>query len=52
MSPSELMIRTIHWVCPCCGELARASRPPRDCGTCGRQGFTSAEQRDISLPSD
>jgi rubrerythrin len=53
MSPSELMIRTIHWVCPCCGEVARTARQPQNCQTCGRTGATSFEQqREVSLPSD
>jgi rubrerythrin len=53
MSPSELMIRTIHWVCPCCGEMARTARQPQTCQTCGRTGATSFEQqREVSLPSD
>ncbi len=51
MSPGELMIRTIHWICSCCGELARTARPPRACLTCGRAG-SSFEQQPASLPSD
>ena len=46
MSPSELMIRTIHWVCPCCGEVARTARPPRDCVICGRTGSEFEKQRE------
>ncbi len=52
MSPSELMIRTIHWTCPCCGEVARAPRRPEDCATCGRPGDGFEENRDACLPSD
>ncbi|HEY0581188.1 MAG TPA: hypothetical protein VGE94_03340 [Chloroflexota bacterium] len=52
MSPSELMIRTIHWVCPCCGQVARTARQPRDCITCGRNGSTFEQQREASIPSD
>ena len=52
MSPSELMIRTIHWVCPCCGELARTARQPHHCVTCGRSGASFEQQREVSLPSD
>jgi rubrerythrin len=52
MSPSDLMIRTIHWVCPCCGELARTARAPRDCVTCGRTGSSFEQRREVSLPSD
>jgi len=51
MSPSELMIRTIHWVCPCCGEVARTARQPQNCITCGRNG-SSFEQQQASVPSD
>lgn len=52
MSPTELMIRTIHWVCPCCGELARTARQPRDCVTCGRAGAGFEQLRGASIPSD
>jgi rubrerythrin len=52
MSPSELMFRTIHWVCPCCGEVARTARQPQSCQTCGRSGSTFEQQREVSLPSD
>jgi rubrerythrin len=52
MSPSELMIRTIHWVCPCCGEVVRTARQPQSCATCGRVGSTFEQQREVSLPSD
>ena len=52
MSPTELMIRTIAWVCPCCGEVARTARQPRDCVTCGRNGSTFEQQREVALPSD
>ena len=52
MSPSELMIRTIHWVCPCCGEMARTVRQPQTCVTCGRNGSSFEQQREVSLPSD
>ena len=52
MSPSELMIRTIQWVCPCCGEVARSARAPRECLTCGRNGNPFEQQREVSLPSD
>jgi len=53
MSPSELMIRTIHWVCPTCGEVARTARQPRlDCVTCGRSGANFEPQREVSVPSD
>jgi rubrerythrin len=51
MSPSQLMIRTIQWVCPCCGEVARTARQPQNCNTCGSMG-TSFEQREASVPSD
>jgi rubrerythrin len=51
MSPSQLMIRTIQWVCPCCGEVARTTRQPQNCATCGRSG-TSFEHREASVPSD
>ena len=52
MSPSELMIRTIHWVCPCCGEVARSARQPQNCVTCGRSGTSFEQQREVSIPSD
>jgi rubrerythrin len=52
MSPGELMIRTIHWVCPCCGELARTARQPQTCTTCGRTGAGFEQEREVSLPSD
>ena len=52
MSPSELMIRTIHWVCLCCGEVLRTPRPPSDCVTCGRNGASFERQPEPSLPSD
>jgi rubrerythrin len=52
MSPSELMIRAIHWVCPTCGELARTARQPQNCVTCGRTGSAFEQQREVSLPSD
>lgn len=52
MSPSELMIRMIHWVCPTCGEVARTARQPQDCVTCGRAGSSFEQQREVSLPSD
>ena len=53
MSPSELMIRTIHWVCPCCGEVARTARQPQsNCQICGRTGSSFEQQREVSLPSD
>ncbi|HLZ29036.1 MAG TPA: hypothetical protein VKV73_17100 [Chloroflexota bacterium] len=52
MSPSQLMIRTIYWVCPSCGDLARTARPPRDCVTCGRTGASFEQQREVSVPSD
>ena len=52
MSPSELMIRAIHWVCPCCGEVRRSPSPPSDCLTCGRTGSSFERQREVSVPSD
>ena len=52
MSPSQLLIRTIHWVCPCCGEVARTARQPLKCITCGRTGGAFEQERDVSLPSD
>jgi rubrerythrin len=52
MSPSELMIRTIHWVCPCCGEVARTARQPLNCITCGRNGSGFEQQREAAVPSD
>jgi rubrerythrin len=52
MSPSELMIRMIHWVCPCCGEVAHTARQPQNCITCGRNGSSFEQQREVSLPSD
>jgi rubrerythrin len=50
MSPTELMIRTIHWVCPTCGEMARTARQPRECPTCSNPSFEP--QREVSVPSD
>ena len=52
MSPSELMIRTIQWVCPCCGEVARGARPPSDCTICGRDRNPFEQQREVCVPSD
>ena len=52
MSPSELMIRTIHWVCSACGEVARTARQPQDCAMCGRNGAAFEQEREVSLPSD
>ncbi len=52
MSPSELMIRAIHWVCPCCGEVARTARQPRNCVTCGGTGASFEQQREAAVPSD
>ena len=52
MSPSEQMIRTIHWVCATCGELARGSRPPRACVTCGRPQSTFEAEREVAFASD
>ena len=52
MSPSELMVRTVHWVCPCCGEVARTARQPQTCTTCGRSEAAFEQQREVSLPSD
>lgn len=52
MSPGELMIRTIHWVCPCCGEVTRTPRRPADCGICGRDGSGFESRRDLALPAD
>jgi len=52
MSPSELMMRTIHWVCPCCGEVARTARQPQTCVMCGRNGSSFEQRREVSLPSD
>lgn len=50
--PGELMTRTIHWVCPCCGEVDRTPRPPRDCTICGRPGSAFEQERETALPSD
>lgn len=52
MSPGELMIRTIHWICACCGETARSARRPEGCATCGRPSGSFEEQREPALPSD
>lgn len=52
MSPSELMIRTIHWVCASCGEMTRTPRRPRACLMCGRAGSDHEQGQDIALPSD
>jgi rubrerythrin len=52
MSPSELMARTVRWVCQCCGEVARTARAPRDCATCGSGGSSFEQQREVSVPSD
>jgi rubrerythrin len=52
MSPSHLMIRTIQWVCPCCGEVARTARRPQTCSTCGRTGSSFEQQRGAAIPAD
>jgi hypothetical protein len=52
MSPSERMIRTIQWVCPCCGEVARSPQAPHDCVTCGRNGDPFEKQREVCAPAD
>ena len=52
MSPSDLMIRTIHWVCGCCGQVTRTATAPRDCAVCGRAASTLEQALDASLPSD
>jgi len=52
MSPSQLMIRGVHWVCRCCGEVARTARAPRECLVCGNANAAFEQQREVSLPSD
>lgn len=52
MSPSEQMIRTLHWICSACGEVARTSRPPRDCRTCGHEAAGFEQGREHSFPND
>jgi hypothetical protein len=52
MSPSHIMIRTIHWVCACCGQVARTARQPQNCVTFGRSGASFEQQLEASIPSD
>jgi rubrerythrin len=52
MSPTQLLIRTSPWVCPCCGEVERTARQPQTCITCGRKGSSFEQQRGAAIPAD